>query len=1127
MDSLPKRLFIILLLSCCPIVNALAQDGECTHKFVTKTLKEATCTNDGLRSNVCSLCGDSTTSVVPALGHSYSLSSSHKPTCTENGYETYKCTRCTDSYKEEAMATGHDYKTSLVEPTLTEKGYTLHTCSRCKDTYKDNYVDKMTLEEYYSSIKFSEIMPCNLSTYINKDNYNFSGYVEFSNTSTHKINLKNCVMTHYKKTSKGMYSLKWTWEIGNDLTIAASSYGIVWMDESSKTNHSPYKLDADGGYVTLKYDGILIDSLAYAETDAHIAYGRYGNEVGFMQPSPYEKNTQVVSSLSSGRCAKPSFSQLPGIMTGSVSLELKTNTTGAVIYYTMDGTQPSDSNGLLYTEPIKITANANVRAIAYKSGLLPSKIATGSYIYEDSKHSNCGGFTLPIVSITIDNKYYDDPTYGMFVVGTNGIRGEKSCQSTSANYNQDWKRPLNFEYIVDGKRVLSQEVEAAIEGGCSRSEKIKSISLKASKKTGEDQYSYHFFQSKPKVTHKTLHFRNGGTGYSCVPFRDGLIQTFAIGMNIDYQAYQPVAYYLNGEYIGMMALNERTNADYIKSNYGYEEDEIDLISISDQLGVRASQGTKEAYSELLDYLNGNDPTSSSFYAGACARMDMDEYIDYQILQQFIVNTDWPGNNTKIWRAKENGLFRWMLYDTDFGFGLCGYEWLNKSSKNMINWCRGLGSTSWGNQQSWMVTIFKQLAKNAEFKKRFTTRYLIHLSERFTKEKINTVFDSIIGLVSDEYCAFRNGAEDKNIEKMRTFALARPAYIYDHLELYTEGDSVVNFTIDSNVEGAFFSFNGEKVSSFNGKYIAGYDFDIEAYGPMGYVFDRWEISDTSHVKITNSTKGKGAFMPSSISGKMSSALKLKAIFKASDSAMPTLVINEICASSDANSENPDDFGKYPDWIELYNYGNEDINLAGFRLTNSKNNVISELPLNPSDLVIKAGSHKLLWAKGDNRFGSDYLDFKIDNDASSNICLSYLNGKTYETIDCVKYEKHATNSSYGRITDNNKQWTIFDRCSEEDLLTATPSAANGTVCGGYSSQEEMVEVFLTVYPNPTSDRLYLQSSEEIQSFEIYDIHGLLVAQGLYEGAIDIQNHPSGIYFIEAKSANGIYRSKIIKQ
>lgn len=1102
---------------------ALATEESCLHEFQSDTIA-ATCVKAGSITNTCTLCDYSETLTIKAKGHSYE-ETKKSATCTAEGSIAYKCKRCGDSYKETLPALGHDYKTTVVEPTMEAGGYTKHTCSRCSDSYKDNIVDKLTLKQYFEPLKMSEVMPCNLSTYINKDNYNFSGYLEFANTSSRKINLKGCVLTHYKKKSKGTYELKWKWEITSSLYVEPSSYGIVWMDESTKTNHAPYKLDTDGGYLTLYAEGNRIDSLAYDALDAHVAYGRYGETQGYMVPSPYAKNTAAYASLTSNRCAMPTFSQKPGVMSGATSVKLASATSGAVIYYTLDGTEPSESSKLLYTEPIEVSSNTNVRAIACKSGMLPSKIATGSYIFNDSKHSSCGGFTLPIVSVTIDDLYYDDDTYGMFVKGTNGINGDKDCQNEWANYNQDWKRPVNFEYIVDGKQVVSQEVEAAIEGGCSRREKIKSISLKASKKSGNNRYNYHFFNSKPTVFHQTLHLRNGGTAYSCVPFRDGLMQTFTHGMNVDYQAYQPVAYYLNGKYIGLMALNERANADYVKANYDYDEEDIDLISVSDQLGIRASKGDKEAYNELVSYLNDNDPASANYYSGACQRMDVDEYIDYQIFQQFIVNCDWPGNNAKMWRTKKDGLFRWILYDTDFGLGLCDYDWLCKSGRNMIDWCQGKGTTSWANQQSWMVNIFKPISKNEEFKRKFTTRYLIHLSNRFSEKNINAVFDSIVDLVSAEYCAYKGGSDAlSSTTSMREFALKRPKYVYQHLTDYVEGDSAVDFIVRSNVAGAGLTLNGERLPSpYEGKYIAGYDFELKAYAPVGYEFDKWVISESSNVEVSKNSKAKGAFMPGVLAGELNGSLSIEAVFKKS-SATPTLVINEVCSSSDSKSGNSDDFGEYPDWLELYNYGTEDINLAGFRIRNSKTGLVTEL----LDMVIKAGGHKLLWAKGESRIGDEYLNFKLDNDKPSQICLFYTDGTSDVTVDCMKYVTLAANASYGRMTDNSSKWAIFDKC-DDNSSAATPGFENGSLCEGSLSGEKTIETSpMALYPNPATDYIKVETPSLMESYVIYDLGGMAVRQGNGEStSIDVSELSSGIYLIAVKTSDNVYRMKFVKQ
>ena len=59
-------------------------------------------------------------------------------------------------------------------------------------------------------------------------------------------------------------------------------------------------------------------------------------------------------------------------------IELVSNTEGAKIFYTLDGSEPS-SNALAYTAPIEITADTKLKAIAFKEGLNPSTIYERNY----------------------------------------------------------------------------------------------------------------------------------------------------------------------------------------------------------------------------------------------------------------------------------------------------------------------------------------------------------------------------------------------------------------------------------------------------------------------------------------------------------------------------------------------------------------------------------------------------------------------------------------------------------------------------------------------------------------------------------------------------------------------------
>jgi len=64
---------------------------------------------------------------------------------------------------------------------------------------------------------------------------------------------------------------------------------------------------------------------------------------------------------------------------GSQYVELYTQTEGAAIHYTLDGSIP-DRESPLYTEPFEITSATTVRAIALKDGAYPSEIGTFKFI---------------------------------------------------------------------------------------------------------------------------------------------------------------------------------------------------------------------------------------------------------------------------------------------------------------------------------------------------------------------------------------------------------------------------------------------------------------------------------------------------------------------------------------------------------------------------------------------------------------------------------------------------------------------------------------------------------------------------------------------------------------------------
>jgi hypothetical protein len=68
----------------------------------------------------------------------------------------------------------------------------------------------------------------------------------------------------------------------------------------------------------------------------------------------------------------------PATFASTESVTLATATTGANIYYTVDGSTPTASS-TKYTTAISLSATTTIKAIAVKDGLLDSEVFTGTY----------------------------------------------------------------------------------------------------------------------------------------------------------------------------------------------------------------------------------------------------------------------------------------------------------------------------------------------------------------------------------------------------------------------------------------------------------------------------------------------------------------------------------------------------------------------------------------------------------------------------------------------------------------------------------------------------------------------------------------------------------------------------
>src|SRR5260370_124744 len=109
-------------------------------------------------------------------------------------------------------------------------------------------------------------------------------------------------------------------------------------------------------------------------------------------------------SFGSSRSAR--LNPLADSYTSAQTVGISTTTAGATIRYTTDGTQPSETVGTVYTAPIAVSADTTINAIAYKTGMTDSTVATAAYTISTpvvsaiSTTSGQQGQSVPEVAIT-------------------------------------------------------------------------------------------------------------------------------------------------------------------------------------------------------------------------------------------------------------------------------------------------------------------------------------------------------------------------------------------------------------------------------------------------------------------------------------------------------------------------------------------------------------------------------------------------------------------------------------------------------------------------------------------------------------------------------------------------------
>ena len=806
-----------------------------------------------------------------------------------------------------------------------------------------------------SNIYISEILASNLTSLEAEDGENYD-WIELYNDNNSAVSIAGYYISDdLSRPNKFRLSTSAT-----DLTIPAKGFLVLFAsgETAISSKHVDFKLSAGGEAVGL-YDPNLtpVEEVTFSTQKTDVSYGRLpvnsSNFFFFSPSSPGELNLSADSYI--GFLDPPSFSHEAGFYEGMFDLDLTVVDTSIQIIYTLDGSEPSTANlspvtyyfknsypehpgdpvgqsfPLAYqsneylgpieirdrtSEPNKISQVSTtfnyqfpsyiptyqnekitvVKAIANKSGYLPSDIITKSYFFKTNGEKK---YNLPHISLSFTESKLFEYQNGIAVPGSDFDNFRAWNQTATdllplyvGNYyrsGRDYEIEGNVEYFEDLESSFNQRIGIRVHGNRSRHFPLKSLRLYSRSDYGKDEIEYPIFgENTAYDSFKRLILRNGGNDFYYTQFRDAILQRSVRHLNFDIQEYQPAVLYLNGEFWGLTNIRERHDDDYLKIKYDVSKDSVDVLE-NDAL---IEYGDANHYNSMINYLTTHDISIDANYEYLKTQLDPVNFIDYQSAEIFFGNQDWPGNNIQFWRKKvaytpgapygHDGRWRWMMYDVD---NSAGSVW-NPDISPSFN---ALQYATWGDQ--WYTKVLYSLLQNENFKYDFIIRNADLLNTSFKYPRIGSLIDSAKNAISsvrlDHIQRWKEPLQAYNspidttfwnlhIDNMKTWLEERPYYHDLHIKdkFGISGNNTVVLEVNNQMAGHI-KINTVEITEntpgvnanpypWSGIYYKNIKNTFVAIPHSGYSFLHWEVdgvinyNDTLEITTSNNVLNVKAF-----------------------------------------------------------------------------------------------------------------------------------------------------------------------------------------------------------------------------------------------------------------------------
>jgi len=452
--------------------------------------------------------------------------------------------------------------------------------------------------------------------------------------------------------------------------------------------------------------------------------------------------------------------------------------------------------------------------------------------------------TLPVICLKVTPESFFPPT-GIY--DGKFIKGGENPVAVGKAFD---KKPIRCfaEFLYNGRSVVATSCWLKTFGGFTLALPEKSLHLVADEKLGEEEFRYKFFPEKPYNEFEHLVLRTSGSDQNATRFQDICLSSLADDMALDHMTYQPCVLYVNDKYFGIINLREKINYDYLRYNHRALKDSTILI----QGAGETSKEYQQLHSDLARLHN-----DSNYQHLIEDRMDVENYMNYSILQLYIANTDSRGN-IRFWKSKNlDNRWRWIFYDSDLG---CQDR---VQQKNFIADRISPTQTCWYNP-TWTTHILRNLVADSTLRDRFINQIGLMQATCLHNDTILSRIDYFSRWIQPEipfhinrYPA-RKSSENRwiaSVNNLKEFFDIRQVKFHEHLCIaFGLSPERVRLNVASNMgEKPLLSLNSSSLcfSRVDGLFYSGRSIKVEAKSFFPYRFMYWkEDGDTSATRFVD-------------------------------------------------------------------------------------------------------------------------------------------------------------------------------------------------------------------------------------------------------------------------------------